>query len=66
MPLVIYSLRGGHTNTHIYTCTHIYMHTYPHESDFKKPGLCGRCAPGLQNKHNDLTLSSSPDQCVGW
>ena len=25
MPLVIYSLRGGHTNTHIYTCIYIRM-----------------------------------------
>ena len=36
-PLVIYGLRGVHT--------HAYTHTFPHQSDFKKPGLC---APGLK------------------
>ena len=33
MPLIIYGLGGGHTNTCIYT--HILLQ---HESDLKKPG----------------------------
>ena len=38
MPLVIYSLGGGHT------------HIHPHRSDFKKPDVCfGWCAPGLKS-----------------
>ena len=34
MLLAIYGLRGGHTDTHTHN-----MHTYPHESDLKTPGV---------------------------
>ena len=46
MPLVINSLRGGHTHTH----THKHTHTHtddPHKINFKKPGACSLRMPGL-------------------
>ena len=31
-------------------------HTYPHVSDFKEPGTCGRHAPGLNILHIETSL----------
>ena len=53
-PLVIHSLKGGHTHTHTHSHTHIHMqtHTYghPHRINFKKPGTYRLQAgmPGLK------------------
>ena len=46
MPLVINSLRGGHTHT--YRC--------PHRNNSKKPGMLatGRHAPGLKRSGQEL------------
>ena len=45
-PLVINSLRGGHTHTH----TQTHMHTFVDRSNSKKPGTRRpqACAPGLK------------------
>ena len=55
MPLVINSLRGGHTHTH----THRHTHTHTDariKSNFKKPGVCGQrpCMPGLKTNKIDM------------
>ena len=40
MPLIIYSLGGGHTYTHTHTHSHTHTHTdFPHRIKFKKPGM---------------------------
>ena len=47
MPLVINSLRGGHTNTHTHTHTHANTHAYRHSGTEAIP-VAG--APGLIRK----------------
>ena len=51
-PLVISSLKGGHTHTckHTHTHTHTRIQTFADRSNSKKPGTlaCGWRAPGLK------------------
>ena len=49
---VFHSLGGGHTHTSTHT-------DFPDKSNFKKPGACGRCTPGLKIKYLIYTNTMS-------
>ena len=63
-PLIINSIRGGHTHTHKHVNTRTYRR--PHRNNFKKPGATG--PPGLKLDkyiyHSNIKQTTLSVSCI--